>query len=135
MSKPKVGSPTLCFLYAFLKQLTFLAFFISLGILFQPSTTLLEKKWHLTSNLVVFGLRFRGSSALLVARPVSEASWNCNILLEGNCGLPMYGSRYGTGSYSMHIIVLMYYCFVNFFLLKLSYLLITRQSVTTAMLL
>jgi len=46
------------------------------GIWFQSSTTLLEKKWRLTSNLLVLGLRFRGSSALLVARPVSTASWN-----------------------------------------------------------
>jgi hypothetical protein len=55
-------------------QLTFLSFFISLGICLQPSTTLLEKKWRLTFNLFVFGLRFGGSSALLVARPVSENS-------------------------------------------------------------
>ncbi len=31
---------------------------------------------RLAFNLLVFGLRFRGSSAILVASPVSAASWN-----------------------------------------------------------
>ncbi len=43
----------------------------------------------------------------------------------------MYG-RYVTGLYSMHIIVLIHYCFVNFILLN--YLLITRKPTTARLL-
>jgi hypothetical protein len=45
---------------------TFLAFFTSLGIWFQLSTTLLEKKFLHTSNLAGLGLRLSGPSVLLL---------------------------------------------------------------------
>ncbi len=45
-----------------------LAFFTSLGILFQSSTVLFEKKFLLTSNLAAWGLKLSGSAALLVSR-------------------------------------------------------------------
>ncbi len=41
---------------------TVLAFFTSLGILFQSSTVLLEKKFLLTSSLAAWGLKFLGPS-------------------------------------------------------------------------
>jgi hypothetical protein len=46
---------------------TFLAFFTLLGIWFQLSTTLLEKKFLLTFNLAGLGLKLSGPSELLVA--------------------------------------------------------------------
>ncbi len=46
------------------------------GFMLHDSTTLLEKKCRLTYNLAAFCLKFRGSPALLVARPVFAASWN-----------------------------------------------------------
>jgi hypothetical protein len=43
---------------------TVLAFFTSLGILFQSSTVLFEKKFLLTSSLAAWGLKLSGSAAL-----------------------------------------------------------------------
>ena len=54
----------------------FLAFFASLGTWFQPSTTLFEKKFLLTSNLACLCLRLRGPSELLVALSAWAAIWN-----------------------------------------------------------
>ncbi len=52
--------------YSLLKIPTFFVFFISLGIWFQLSTTLLEKKFLLTSSLTGFGLRISGPSVLWI---------------------------------------------------------------------
>jgi hypothetical protein len=51
------------------KKLAVFTFFTWLGILFQFSVTLLEKKFFLTSSLAAFGLTFNGSLVLLVALP------------------------------------------------------------------
>jgi hypothetical protein len=60
--------------YPCLKLLTVFTFFTRLGIWFQLSMTLLEKKFLLTSSLVAICRRFCGQSALLVTLPLSAAS-------------------------------------------------------------
>jgi hypothetical protein len=59
---------------------TVLAFFISLGILFQSLTVLFEKKFLLTSSLAAWGLKLSGSAALLVRRSVPSTFWNQDLL-------------------------------------------------------
>jgi hypothetical protein len=54
----------LCFLYLFLKLVTELAIFIVEGILFHSSTTLIEKKFLLTSSRAACCLKLSGPVAL-----------------------------------------------------------------------
>jgi hypothetical protein len=63
----------LCFLYLFLKLVTELAIFIVEGILFHSSTTLIEKKFLLTSSRAACCLKFSGPVALLVVKLVWSA--------------------------------------------------------------
>jgi hypothetical protein len=66
---------TLCFLYLFLKLFTDEAVFIEDGILFHSSTTLCEKKFHLTSSLM-----FSGPAALLAGRlALSQTMIYCSL--------------------------------------------------------